>query len=282
MKSISLPLAALVVGVACNDNSSTPSPCGPDNVATTTADRVYATNVESGLYFASVDPVPFGLFTFTSLDVASATPQATTAATAVVKAASTNFPNGCSTATAAQNVVTFKLNNCSGPLGITNLSGVVTATINLTGNGEVQTQLSGTNITSNGSSFVLNSSSVTTLNAGGQKVLTATSTSTGTGPDGNGIGHGGTYTMVWPTSTNQCATINGTFAGAILVDAAPDAGGTTTTITNYVACTGQCAPSGSSTTTAEGQTVILSFNGTTTAQCTASNGQNAGVAIQCL
>jgi hypothetical protein len=284
MKSISLrvlPPAVLLVVFGCNSNSSTPTPCGTDNVATTTADRVYATNVEAGLYFASVDPVPFGLFTFTSLELAAATPQATTAASAVVKAASTNFPNGCSTATASQNVVTFRLNNCSGPLGITNLSGVVTATINLTGNGVVEAQLAGTNITSNGANFVLNTSSVTALNSGGQKLLTATSMTTGTGPDGNSIAHGGTYTMLWPTSANQCATINGTFTGVTPADAAPDAGGPTTTISNYVACTGQCATSGTTTTTAEGQSVTLTYNGTSTAQCTASNGQNAGVAIQC-
>ena len=297
----------------CNTSTTSPLlPCvnGTGNAATTTADWVYTTNVEAGLYFAAVDPVVPALFTFAQ-GQAAVTSQASAAATAVAQAAGTNFPNGCATATASQNVVTFNLNNCTGPLGISNLKGTVTATINATGNGQVQTQLAGTNVTSNNAILNLNTSGTTTVGANGLKTLTATSMTTGTGPAGNSIAHGGTYTVVWPTSPN-CATINASFVGAgadastldastldastldastldastldasTLDAAVADAAGvTTTTITNYVTCTGMCAQSGTSTTAAGDQSVTLTFNGSNTAQCSASNGQSGTLSIKC-
>ena len=289
MACCALVSLGLISAAGCNTSTSSPAfPCvnGQGNAATTTADWVYATNVEAGLYFAAVDPVVPALFTFARVQ-ATATPQASNAATAVAQAASANFPNGCATATANQNVVTFNLNSCSGPLGIANLTGIVTATINAIGNGQVQTILTGTNLTSTGvTTLNLNTSATTTVSANGQKTLTATSMSTGRGPAGNSIAHGGTYTVAWPTSPN-CATINATFVGtdadASTLDAAvaAEAGVTTTTITNYVTCTGMCAQSGTSTTALDGQSVTLTFNGSNTAQCSASNGQAASISIRC-
>jgi hypothetical protein len=281
---------AVVLAAACNSNNGTSQPaCGPDNAATTTADWVYATNVEAGLYFAAVDPVGSGFFTFASIEAVS-TPQASMAATAVAQAAGTNFPNGCATATANQNAVTFNLNNCSGPLGITNLTGTVTATLNATGNGQLLTQLTGTNVTTNGATLDLNTSGVATVDANGQKTLNATSMSTGTGPNGNSIAHAGSYTVVWPTSPG-CATINAAFvgglasaleAGALDASSLAEASGvTTTTVTDYVACNNMCPQSGTSTTNLDGQAVTLTFNGSTTAECTSTTGQSAGLSIKC-
>ena len=121
-------LVSLPIGIAalasCTSNSTTPAvACGPDDVATTTSDVVLATNYESSFYFAGGDPIPVGLFTFDGVTGAVVAPQATMAASAVAAAVGNNFPNGCATATANQNVVTFNLNNCSGPLGLRSASG---------------------------------------------------------------------------------------------------------------------------------------------------------------
>jgi hypothetical protein len=267
-------LGLLLPGAACS--TGTPLPCGPGNAATTTADWVYATNTEAGLYFAAVDPIPLSLYTFSAPPTAAAT--SILATNAVVAAAGNNFPNHCASASANQNVVTFDLANCSGPLGITSLSGVVVETLTVTGNGQIQAQLTGNNLAAKGATFDLNTSGSVTVAGNGQKTLTATSMSTGTGPGGNSIARSGTYTVLWPTGTG-CATINAGFSGSSSLDA----GSMSTTISNYVACTGECAQSGTSATTASGQsvTLTLTYNGSTSALCNASNGQIASVALTC-
>ncbi len=267
-------LGLLLPGVACS--TGTPLPCGPGNAATTTADWVYATNYEAGLYFAAVDPVPLALYTFSATPTAGATSQSILAANAVVAAVGNNFPNHCASASANQNVVTLDLVNCSGPLGITSLGGAIVETLTVTGNGQIQAQLTGNNLAANGAPFHLNTSGAVTVAGNGQKTLTATSMSTGTGPGGTSIARSGTYTVLWPTGTG-CATINAAFSGSSSLDA----GVMSTTISNYVACTGECAQSGSSTTTASGQSITLTFNGSTSALCNASNGQIASVALTC-
>jgi hypothetical protein len=260
-----------------NNNTAAPVACGPDSFATTTADLVFVTNLEAGLYFATVDPIPASLFTFVKAPAAS-TPQAVAAANAVVGAAGNNFGNGCAKASANQNVVTFTFTNCSGPFDITNMSGTVTATLTATGDGTIQAQLVGNSITSDSGTFNLNTTGTATVAANGQKTVVATSMTTGNGPNGNSIVRGGSYTVLWPTGTN-CATINANFTGTN--KAAVPSGGATTTIMNYVTCRNQCAQSGTSTTSASGQVVTLTYSGTSFAQCNASNGQSASVQLQC-
>jgi hypothetical protein len=278
----SLAAGALVAILACDSANGAPT-CGAGNIATTSLDWVYAANLEAGLYFAAIDP---SIFTFAG--TVDATPQATIATTAVAQAVGMNFPGGCAIAIADENAVTFNFNDCSGPLGITNLSGIVVATINTTGDGQVQTQLTGTHITSNGAIFDLNTSGIATVTANGQKTLTATSMSTGKGPNGNSIAHSGSFTVVWPTSPS-CATIDAAFFGGLpaasttdvsSLDVTDAAGVTTTTIHDYVACTGTCPQSGTTTSSLNGQSVTLTFTGFNTAECTAPNGQG-GLPLKC-
>jgi hypothetical protein len=261
----------------CTNNNTTPAACGPDSFSTTTADLVFVTNLEAGLYFAAVDPIPVSLFTFGVAATAVVTPQTVTAANAVALAVGNNFPNGCAKASANQNVVTFTFDNCSGPFDITRLSGTVVATLTVSGDGTIRTQLAGNGITSNGAILEVNTSGTATVSANGQKTLVATSMTSGNGPNGNSVAHGGSYTVVWPTGTN-CATINGAFSNT---NTASVPSGASTTITNYVTCNGMCAQSGAGTTTANGQLVNLSFNGTSFAACSASNGQTAAIELQC-
>jgi hypothetical protein len=154
-------------------------------------------------------------------------------------------------------------------------SGTFTATFNVA-NGAVRIQLAGSNLAANGATINLATSGTLTANASGQKTLTVNSQTSGTGPDGNGVSHMGTYTMVWPTGAG-CATLNGTLSGV----GAGNFSGTTTTITNFVACANTCPQSGTTTSAFKGGTATLTFNGTATVQCNASDGTSASFPISC-
>jgi hypothetical protein len=207
-------------------------------------------------------------------DAGAGTPS-TAAASAVAAAVDRNFPNGCATATASGNVVTFKLNNCTGPLGLLGTTGTVVAALNVVGN-SVHVQLSGNNISTNASTLNLATTGVLTATATGQKTLQANSQTTGTGPGGNNIMHTGMYTLVWPTGAG-CATINGSLSGT----GAGLYAGTSTQITNYVTCTNKCPQSGMTVSSFNGGSVTLLFNGTTNAQCTSTLGTSALVPLSC-
>jgi hypothetical protein len=260
------PVLGSAAFAACTSNTSSPVvACGPDAVAVTNWDVVAVTNYEAAWYYASLDAIPVGLFTSTGAAVAGA----------VAAAEGRYFQNGCATATASGNVVTFVLHNCSGPLGLVNSSGTVTATLTPVNN-TVQIQLAGNNVSANGATVNLATSGTLTVAANGQKLLQATSQSTGTGPLGNSATHMGTYTLVWPTGTG-CATLNGTMSGFLSGTFA----GTTSQITNYVACTNQCPKSGTVRSAFTGGSTTLTFNGSTNAQCNASNGTSASVPLNC-
>ena len=287
MKNLSLLMAPVFGGVvfaACTSTTTSPAVvCGPDNVATTNWDVVAATNYEAAWYYASLDPIPLGFYAVESAEVGlSADPAATgsttssaAAASAVAAAAGHYFPNGCAAAAASGNVVTFRLNDCAGPLGLVASTGTVTATITLVSNA-VQIQLAGNNISANGAVVNLATSGTLTAAANGQKTLHSNTQSNGTGPDGNGVAHTGMYTLVWPTGAG-CATLNGTLSGI----GSGAYSGTNTQISNYVACVNKCPQSGTAVSSFNGGSVTLAFNGSNTAQCTSSMGTSASIPLNC-
>lgn len=286
--------AILPVGVvalaSCSSSTSTPAPtvaCGSDNLAVSASDVTIVTEYEGSLYWASIDAIPANLYTFATAAapgavIPAASAQAASTASASAAAVAAYFPNGCATATANANVVTYTLNNCSGPLGLMAFSGTFTATFTTPGAGTIQTALAGTNLTSSDGVTIstLNSSGTVSIAASGQKTLTATSMSVATGPFGNTATHSGTYTLVWPTTTSvsaHCGTINASFIGVgVAVDQ-----GSTLAITNYVTCTNECPQSGTVTQSLNGSSVTLTFNGTNNAACTSTAGTSAAVALKC-
>jgi hypothetical protein len=270
------PASAAIALLGACSTSTTASPvvaCGPDNVATTNWDVVAVNDYEASWYYASVDAIPVAFYDGGLLDAGAAAPSSTAAASAVAAAVGTYFPNGCATASASGNVVTFMLHNCTGPLDLIAATGTVTATLTL-GVGMVGVQLAGNNISANGATINL-STSGTLIASNGQKTLTSNTSTTGTGPNGNSASHSGMYMIVW-TPGSGCATINGTLNGA-------GSGGnvTSTQITNYVTCANKCPQSGTSVSSFNGGSVTLTFNGTSSAQCAASNGTSATVPLRC-
>jgi hypothetical protein len=280
------------VVISCTSSTTPDVACGPDHVATTNWDVVATTNDEAAYFWAAADPIPASAYgsgvvatavVVQESPIGADTQQAAMAASAVAAAVGNYFPNGCATATADQNIVTFTLANCTGPLGLSASSGTITATIT-TGNNQVQVQLAGNGISANGATINLSTMGTISLGANGQKTLQGNSQSTGAGPYGNSFSHLGAYTLVWPTSSG-CGTINAQFSG-VGSGAYSGAGtgtyyGTTTRITNYVACAGKCPQSGTTTSAFTGQTVTLTFNGSSNAQCTSSTGDSATIPLHC-
>jgi hypothetical protein len=230
---------------------------------------VAAVDAEAALYYAALDPIVFGGPTDAGLSAAS-----NAAASAVAAAAGHYFPNGCATVTASGNVVTFTMDLCSGPLGLTATSGIFTATLNVVGS-SVQAQLAGANIMANTGTVNLSTSGTFTV-TNSQKMLHATSQSTGTGPSGNSVNHTGMYTLVWPTGAGW-ATINGSFSGV----GSGNFSGTNMQITDFVGFTNKCPQSGTTFSTFNGGSLMLTFNGTNNAQCTASNATSGSVPLIC-
>jgi hypothetical protein len=118
-------LGAMAVAACTSTTTSAVVACGPDNVATTNADVVAAANAEAAWYYASLDPIVFGGAIVADVPVAADPDGGITldagfglpdggfsaasaaAASAVAAAAGNYFQNGCATATASGNVVTF-------------------------------------------------------------------------------------------------------------------------------------------------------------------------------
>lgn len=276
--AILAPVAAAValLGACTSTIPSAVVACGPDGVATTDSDVVLVTNYEAALFYASADAIPVAFYDPSGAsdpDAGGGGSTSAAAARAVAASAGNYFPSTCAAASASGNVVTFVLDNCTGPLGLFASTGTVTATLNVQSS-SVGVQLLGNNISVNGAT--INLSSVGTLTASsGMNILTAYPHTTGTGPNGNDAAHTGMYTIVWSPGTG-CATINGTLSGSGGVQNV-----TSLQIASYVTCANGCPQSGTAVSSFKGGAVMLTFNGTSNAQCSSTIGSGAALPLQC-
>jgi len=183
-------------------------------------------------------------------------------------------PSSCVSATATGNVVTYSMNNCTGPLGVKAASGKYTVTFTpaVTQSG-LDIALAGSGITVNGATLQLDTQATLTLGADGvTRTLQATTQSSGTGPNGTDTSRTGTYTLTWQPTT-ACATLK----GSILTPSM-----STATISDYVTCSGKCPSSGQVTRTTPGSDVTVLFNGTSTANWTETpNTQTGTIGLHC-
>lgn len=153
-------------------------------------------------------------------------------------------PDGCATAGAAAGVVTFDLNDCSGPYGLSTMSGTAVVTFNLNAEGEIHADLSATGLTANGIAFeaiTVRSVYDNPGNAGAQ-TLDINTQSTGT-PDGGGrIVRNGDYTVSFNSGTD-CYEIQGNWSTT------PGTSGVyTTVVNNYDRCGEGCPGNGGNIT----------------------------------
>jgi hypothetical protein len=261
-------IPALLTAVACSSNSTN---VGPDTPAARAAfDTTAATDWDAGLAVAVAAPVPAMVAALMPQDVAG-----NNVAASVAAGVSQNFsPSGCANVTVNANVVTFNLNACRGPLGLTNVTGTFTATLTGAMPG-LHIQLAADNVSVAGAHISVQTQGTLTLGSDQRtQTFQATSTSGGTGPFGNSVNRSGSYTLAFQPGS-ACATINSSFTLS-------GSTGTSSKLVNYTRCNRQCPQSGTVThVLSNGMTVTLTFNGSSNPTWQASDGNSGTLSITC-
>lgn len=198
------------------------------------------------------------------------------AAGAAAAAAKTWFqPASCVTATAAANVVTYVLNDCTGPWGLVHTTGTVVVTYQIQP-GQVTASAVATGLSVNGATLNLNSQGVYTIN-GTTKALAVTTSGDGTGALGNHITRNGSYTVTWD-SASLCATLDGSWSTEI-------AGATwSTSVTGFEQCKGLCPEKGTIAHTGgiSKVTITVTFDGSAAAKWSTSRGASGTLNLLCI
>jgi hypothetical protein len=254
-------LAALAALAGCGDNEGVVVVASPAVVAT-----VAETNlVINATLFAATDAfVPVS-----STGVITAEEAAAAAAAAVGR----YYPNNCATAVANGPTVTYTLNSCRGPLGVSNLSGTYTVTYTSQANG-VQVTTNSTNLTLNGAPVKLNSTAFYTQN-GAARSLSVNNQSQLAGAGGNTVTQNQTGTLAW-NQGDTCATQNSnsttTVNGQQIIE----------TEASVLLCTAQCPQSGTVTVAANnGTTGAVHFNGTANPPFVTTGSTAGAVTLTC-
>ncbi len=198
------------------------------------------------------------------------------AATMAGGSAKTNWqPAACVTFTQTQNVVTYALNDCTGPYGLVHVTGTVVATYTADAAG-VHAELVTTGLHINGATMTLDSKADYSV-SGSVQTLTVNTDGSGTGAFGNTITRNGSYTLTWDAAS-ACATLDGAWSTGI------NSATWSTSISNYAQCAAHCPTSGLLTHTGglSHITWTVSFDGSAQAKWTSSRGPSGVFGLLCL
>jgi hypothetical protein len=184
-------------------------------------------------------------------------------------------PSTCVTATAQLNVVTYQLENCTGPYGLVHVSGSVVVTYTKQQSG-VHADAVANGLTINGATMDFTSHADYTVNGSAKQLVVATDGS-GTGARGNSITRHGSYTLKWDDATD-CGALDGNWSTGI------NNATWSTSIAGYAQCKGHCPSGGTLAHTGgiSGVTVTVSFDGSADAKWTSSRGRSGTIALFCL
>ncbi|MBI5517626.1 MAG: hypothetical protein HY909_27900 [Deltaproteobacteria bacterium] len=235
--------------------------CGgaDDDEASASADSVDTASSTASLLTVSADPA-----------MTSVVPSAA-ATMAAARAGTYLQPPSCVQATATGATVNYTLTNCSGPYGLAQASGTVTAVFSMQG-AAVGVALTGNLTFARGARLNVNASAVVTASGTG-RTATVTTMSSGTGARGQSVTHNGSYTAAWDTAA-MCLSLSGSFMTTSLGRSF------STTVANFRKCAGACPQSGTVAVSAAGRTVTLTYSGANTASW--SSGSRSGtVALFC-
>jgi hypothetical protein len=262
MRSTTLLLSGLAFFLGCNDQNPVivvTSPAVVGVVADTTA-------VASSVMFAATDS-----FTPITAGVVIRPEDAATAAAAAVNRYFT--PTGCASAVVSGTTVTYTLNGCAGPLGVTGLSGSATVAYSMTQNGVIVTA-SSNNLMVGATAVTINAHALYTQ-SGNARSLALTNTSVATGTDGTTFAQNQTGTLSW-NQGDTCVMQNSMGATAVNGTAL------TQSDVNVMRCTNQCPQSGSITIrTSAGDSAVLQFNGTNHPPVAGSAGNAGTIPLSC-
>ncbi|HEX4460277.1 MAG TPA: hypothetical protein VIA18_20000 [Polyangia bacterium] len=230
--------------------------------ASAALDSSDATSTESALYITTTD----------GTEAATSDNEAATMASAGVQ--TWYQPASCVVSAAVGNVVTYTLTNCTGPWGLTHVSGVATVTYTVQVDG-VHAAIAASALSVNGATLSFDSQAVYSV-SGSDKQLTVTSDGSGTGARGNGITRKGDYTASWNTST-ECATLDGSWSTTV------GAAVWSTTVAGYARCKSACPTAGTMTYTGglSHETLTVSFDGGADATWSSTRGGSGTVVLFC-
>jgi hypothetical protein len=183
-------------------------------------------------------------------------------------------PAACVTATQTNNVVSYKLSDCTGPYGLVHVTGTVVVTYTVDAAG-VHAAAVATGLQVNGATMNLQSSAVYSVAGTAKKLVVATDGS-GTGALGNAIARKGSYTLTWDDAS-LCGTLDGSWSTQIGSDT------WSTGIAGYAQCKSHCPSSGTLTHTGgiSKVTVTVTFDGSATATWSTSRGRSGTIALLC-
>jgi hypothetical protein len=254
--SLALPLAALT---GCGGGD----PAGDNAAVSEALDSQDDTSSEGALLMVTTEGTQSAL-------------TAGEAATLAVAGAHTWWqPSTCVTTSINLNVVTYTLNNCTGPWGLVHVTGTVVVTYSMASDG-IHASASANGLLVNGGTLNLDAQATYSV-SGTTKKLTVSTSSTGTGPRGNSLSRQGNYTLTWNTAT-ACGTVDGDWSTTINTYT------WSTGIANFAQCLGHCPSSGTLTHTGgiSGVTITVTFDGTGWAKWTSSRGRSGTIALFCI
>jgi hypothetical protein len=240
--------------------------CGGDlgDAATVSAalDSSDDTATESALLVASVDATE------------SAATADEAAAMAAASAKTWYQPSTCLTATAATNVATYTLTDCTGPWGLVHVTGSVIVTYTKQADG-LHADANATGLLVDGATLNLDSQAVYSV-TGTTKTLVVATDGGGTGRRGTRITRHGSYTLTWDTAS-MCGTLDGDWSTGV------NGATWSTTMSGYRQCQGACPATGTLAHTGglSHVTVTVTFDGSADARWTSSRGHSGTVALSC-
>ena len=181
-------------------------------------------------------------------------------------------PATCHSATTNGATDVFTYNECTGPRGLTHMTGTMTVTYSV--------DVAGIHAHSTASAFVINQSTLdidataTYTTTSATRNLAVTTQSSGTGPLGHTVTRQGNYTATWSAT---CHTLNGSWSTS--------SGGLTGTLTvaQVTRCGGHCPQAGGTVTHTKlsGVTVTITYDGTAVAHWT-SGSKSGTIQLSCI
>ncbi len=223
--------------------------------------------------YAFVDPIDDIAFA-TSDETAQQIPPTTSDLAAMSAAGLRNYfsPSGCVTATSAAAVVNVNLNNCTGPLGMRNVSGNFQTTF-ARAQGGITMNVKATNVTINDrtAQWELNG---TATRSGNNWSLGVTSNGTLTGANALAIGRNAQATINWVKGSG-CVAVDG--QDTLTVNGATFNG----RLSGYQRCTGACPTAGTLFMDGPNQDVTLTFNGSSTPPISSTTGASSTLQLNC-
>jgi hypothetical protein len=274
--SLRLPLFSLCLLfplVACSDAVEDALGGGDEDrtQAAQAVDSTDLTHLEAALLMAAADETPLG-------------GEADAMATAVAEAAETTFtPADCVSAEAVGPSVTLTFDGCSGPRGLSNLSGAANITYSVEASTSVAMSLTATNLEVNGATMTINANGGYSLE-GSEHRLDLTTSGGGTAEGGTIIGRAGTYFVTWET---ECLTLDGQWTSTIDDDELFE-----TAVESYRRCGAACPESGrigyvgvdAPDTAADplaGNGIIVTFDGDNTASFVSPTPATGEITLDC-